>query len=53
MTVWYLDSSAIVKFAVLEVESAAMADWRAGLDADDVLSRVSWLLGIPVEAPGA
>ncbi len=37
MNVWYLDSSAIVKFAVLETESAAIAAWRAGLAADDVL----------------
>jgi len=35
--VWYLDSSAIVKFAVREHESDALAAWRAGLDADDVL----------------
>lgn len=37
MSVWYLDSSAIVKFAVVEMESAAVAAWRAGLGADDVL----------------
>lgn len=37
MKAWYLDSSAIVKFAVLESESAALAAWRAGLDADDIL----------------
>ncbi|MCU1373338.1 MAG: putative nucleic acid-binding protein contains domain [Actinomycetia bacterium] len=35
MTAWYLDSSAIVKFAVEEVESAALARWRAALP-DDV-----------------
>jgi len=35
--VWYLDSSAIVKFAVLERESAAIAAWRDVLDGDDVL----------------
>ena len=37
MKVWYLDSSAIVKFAVAEPESARLAAWRARLDADDVL----------------
>jgi len=37
VSVWYLDSSAIVKFAVLENESAAVAAWRADLDADDVV----------------
>jgi hypothetical protein len=37
LTVWYLDSSAIVKFAIRERESAALAAWRAGLDGDDVL----------------
>lgn len=37
MNVWYLDSSAIVKFAVLESESVAVAAWRAGLGADDLL----------------
>lgn len=37
MTVWYLDSSAIVKFAIQERESAALAAWRGGLDGDDVL----------------
>lgn len=36
MSVWYLDSSAIVKFAVAEPESAAIAAWRASLDRDDV-----------------
>jgi len=34
---WYLDSSAIVKFAVIEAESAAIAAWRAGLGEDDVV----------------
>jgi len=37
MSVWYLDSSAIVKLAVSEGESAAIAAWRASLDSDDVL----------------
>lgn len=37
MSVWYLDSSAIVKFVVIERESAAMAAWRAELDPEDVL----------------
>jgi len=37
VTVWYLDSSAIVKFAVEEFESAAIAEWRARLDSNDVL----------------
>lgn len=37
MSVWYLDSSAIVKFAVAERESAPLARWRGGLDDGDVL----------------
>ncbi|MGH9155589.1 MAG: type II toxin-antitoxin system VapC family toxin [Acidimicrobiales bacterium] len=37
MSVWYLDSSAIVKFAVTEPESRAIAAWRERLDSDDVL----------------
>jgi predicted nucleic acid-binding protein len=37
LSVWYLDSSAIVKFAVREPESDAIAAWRAGLDGEDVL----------------
>lgn len=37
MSVWYLDSSAIVKFAVAEDESAALAAWREDLDSDNVL----------------
>jgi predicted nucleic acid-binding protein len=37
VSVWYLDSSAIVKFAVDELESTAIAAWRARLDRDDVL----------------
>lgn len=37
MSVWYLDSSAIVKFAVAERESVALARWRSGLDDGDVL----------------
>ena len=37
MSVWYLDSSAIVKFAVAENESAALAAWRSDLRAEDVL----------------
>jgi uncharacterized protein len=37
LNVWYLDSSAIVKLAVRERESDALAAWRAGLDDDDVL----------------
>lgn len=37
MNVWYLDSSAIVKVAVVETESAALATWRAGVGAEDVL----------------
>jgi predicted nucleic acid-binding protein len=35
--VWYLDSSAIVKLAVAEPESAPLAAWRRGIGADDVL----------------
>jgi predicted nucleic acid-binding protein len=37
LSVWYLDSSAIVKVAVRERESDAIAAWRAGLDGEDVL----------------
>lgn len=37
MSAWYLDSSAIVKFVVIERESGAMAAWRAELDPEDVL----------------
>ena len=37
MSAWYLDSSAIVKFAVEEAESEAIASWRAGLEFDDVV----------------
>lgn len=37
MNVWYLDSSAIVKFAVTEPESDALSTWRAHLHTDDVL----------------
>ncbi|MGQ0743811.1 MAG: type II toxin-antitoxin system VapC family toxin [Acidimicrobiales bacterium] len=37
MRVWYLDSSAIVKFAVAEAESDALALWRSDLDGDDIV----------------
>lgn len=37
MSVWYLDSSAIVKLVVIEPESDALATWRADRDRDDVL----------------
>lgn len=37
MSVWYLDSSAIVKFAVAEPESRRLGSWRTGLDPEDVL----------------
>lgn len=37
MRAWYLDSSAIVKFAVAERESAALAAWHNNLHPDDVL----------------
>lgn len=37
MSVWYLDSSVIVKFAVEELESAALRAWREGLGLEDVL----------------
>ncbi len=37
MTAWYLDSSAIVKFAVAEPESDALQAWREQLATDDVL----------------
>lgn len=38
MSLWYLDSSAIVKFAVVERESAALAAWRDELGREDVLA---------------
>lgn len=37
MNVWYLDASAIVKFAVYEQESDAIAAWRASLGGDDAV----------------
>lgn len=37
MSAWYVDSSAIVKFSVVEPESAAMAAWRTDLDPEDVV----------------
>ena len=37
MSAWYIDSSAIVKFSVVEPESAAMAAWRTDLDPEDVV----------------
>jgi predicted nucleic acid-binding protein len=37
LTAWYLDSSAIVKFAVAEPESDALQAWREQLATDDVL----------------
>lgn len=37
MSLWYLDSSAIVKLAVIEEETTAIVRWRAELDGDDVL----------------
>ena len=37
MTAWYLDSFAIVKFAVAEPESEALQAWREQLATDDVL----------------
>ncbi len=37
MTAWYLDSSAIVKFAVAEPESEALQAWREQLATDAVL----------------
>lgn len=37
MSAWYLDSSAIVKFAVSERESSAIAAWREDLGSEDVL----------------
>lgn len=37
MSAWYIDSSAIVKFAVVEQESAAMAAWRTDLDPEDAV----------------
>jgi len=37
VSVWYLDSSAIVKFAVSERESDALTAWRESLGSNDVL----------------
>jgi predicted nucleic acid-binding protein len=37
VTAWYLDSSAIVKFAVVEQETAALVQWRTDLDPNDAL----------------
>ncbi len=37
MSLWYLDSSAIVKFAVVERESKALGEWRNDLNPGDVL----------------
>jgi len=37
LSVWYLDSSAIVKLAVAEDESPAMELWRQELGDDDIL----------------
>lgn len=37
MTVWYLDSSAIVRFAIAEPESDALLAWRGQLANDVVL----------------
>lgn len=37
MSVWYLDSSAIVKFAVEERETAALQTWRRDVSSEDVL----------------
>jgi len=37
VSAWYIDSSAIVKFSVVEPESAAMAAWRTDLDPEDVV----------------
>ncbi len=37
MRVWYLDSSAIVKFAAVEEESAALEAWRDDLGSEDIL----------------
>ncbi len=37
MSVWYLDSSAIVKFAVEEQESAALEAWRGDVSPEDLL----------------
>jgi predicted nucleic acid-binding protein len=37
VSTWYLDSSAIVKFAVTERESGAIAAWREGLGSDQTL----------------
>ena len=41
MSAWYLDSSAIVKFAVAETESDALVHWRAGLESEALVSSPS------------
>ncbi len=52
MSAWYLDSSAIVKFAVVEDESKALAMWRAGLAPDDVLMTCELALAEVLRAVG-
>ncbi|MDQ4070161.1 MAG: type II toxin-antitoxin system VapC family toxin [Actinomycetota bacterium] len=37
MSVWYLDSSAIVKLAVMEAETQGIIRWHTELEPDDVL----------------
>ena len=37
MSVWFMDSSAMVKFAVREKETRAIVRWRTELDPADVL----------------
>jgi predicted nucleic acid-binding protein len=50
--IWYLDSSAIVKFAVAEEESDALAAWRGDLDSEDVLMTCELALAEVLRAVG-
>lgn len=52
MSVWYLDSSAIVKFAVEEQETAALEAWRHGLGVEDVLMTCELAVAEVVRAVG-
>lgn len=52
MSVWYLDSSAIVKLAVAEPESAALSRWRTQLSSSDVLMTCELALAEVLRAVG-
>jgi predicted nucleic acid-binding protein len=52
LSVWYLDSSAIVRFAVAERESADLAAWRDHLGPEDVLMTCELALAEVLRAVG-